>query len=90
MSPRRRLASKARWSCMSAAYRSTMDRSCHPISRIKSPSDPPPASQSFATVCLLSALTVWCDSVWRLRLPIRAMEFCGDGARPCCVFLPSL
>jgi hypothetical protein len=26
MSPRRRLASKARWSCMSAAYRSTIDR----------------------------------------------------------------
>ena len=28
MSPRRRLASKARWSCVSAAYRSTIDRSC--------------------------------------------------------------
>jgi hypothetical protein len=51
MAPRRRLASKARWSCMSAAYLSTIDRSRHPISRIRSPSDPPPASQSFAKVC---------------------------------------
>ena len=50
MSPRRRLASNARWSCMSAAYRSTIGRSCHPISRIRSPSDPRPASQSFAKV----------------------------------------
>jgi hypothetical protein len=58
------LASKARSSCMSAAYRSTIDRSCHPISRIRSPSDPPPCSQSCAKVCLLPALAVCRESVW--------------------------
>jgi hypothetical protein len=49
MSPRRRLASKAHWSCMSAAYRSTIDRSCHPIRRIRSPSEPPPAASHSRT-----------------------------------------
>jgi hypothetical protein len=51
MSPMRRLASIARCWAMSAPYRSSIARDFQPVSRIRSPSDPPLDSQSFANVC---------------------------------------
>jgi len=41
MSPRRRLASSARWLATSSAYRSTIALDFQPLSRIRSPSEPP-------------------------------------------------
>ena len=51
MSPLRRLASSARWFATSSAYRSTIARDFHPLSRIRSPSDPPDFSQASLKVC---------------------------------------
>jgi len=41
VSPLQRFASSARWLATSSAYRSTMARDFHPLSRMRSPSEPP-------------------------------------------------
>jgi hypothetical protein len=49
-SPRLSLASMARWTCMSSAYLSSIERSFQPMRRMRLPSSPPPSSQSWTKV----------------------------------------